>query len=225
MLVNRRKIDIKYPDYSVNELSLAFYDRINATKDAAIDEINKLTGNDDLEIFRIQMAIEWYMAKNAQDVDFSEFAPFDLSVLKDKEPTTIEIFLSASLHSSYFGEDHFESGNLLEAFDCLAQASETLGLAQGYRLAEDFKNEETLIKKIIISDKASQARHAENRSIKNACIDYYASTYESKINSLDKKYQAGAKDKAATDLTTQQPIVYRTARKYIDEYLKEKTVS
>lgn len=159
MLVNRRKIDIKYPDCSTKNLSLAFYDRINITKNEAIAEINELTGGDDLEISRIQMAIEWHLANNSQDEDFAEFAPFDLSVLEDKEPTFIELMLSSSLHSSYFGEDHFEAGNLLEAFDCLARASETLGLAKGYKLAEDFKDRETQIKKMILSDKAINARH------------------------------------------------------------------
>ena len=191
MLVNRRKIDIKYPDCSASDLSLAFYDRINFTKDSAIEEINKLTENDDLEIARIQMAIEWYIAKNAQDENFSEFAPFDLSVLKDKEPTIKEIFLSASLHSSYFGEEHFESGNLLKAFNCLAQASEMLGFVQGYKLAENVKDEETLIKKMVLSNKASQARHAENRAMKDQVIQYYK----------DNREMLGSKEKASYEIS------------------------
>jgi hypothetical protein len=225
MLVNPKKTDIKYPDCSVEDLALSFYDRINVVKDSAIAEINKLTGGDDLEISRIQMAMEWKIAKgvNDQDPDFSQHAnSVDLNVLNGQEPTIIEIFLSASLHSSYFGEEYFEAGNLLEAFNSLASANETLGLAQGYMLATDMKDTEALIKKMTLSDKAGQARHAETRSIKKDCINYYASVWEDKINKLDKKYQAKEKDKAAIETTAQQPISLRKAREYIDEYLKEK---
>jgi hypothetical protein len=104
-----------------------------------------------------------------------------------------------------------------KSLDCLLSAHEIFGYADGMAYRNFFVT-------ISASQKAMK-RNAENRSIKAACIAYYASTHEARINSLDKRLQAKAKDAAAIEMTKQQPISTRKAREYISEYLKEKKVN
>jgi hypothetical protein len=101
-----------------------------------------------------------------------------------------------------------------KSLDCLLSAHETFGYANGMAYRNFFVT--------ISAAQKAMKRHAENRSIKAACIAYYASTHEARINSLDKRLQAKAKDAAAIEMTKQQPISNRKAREYINEYLKKK---
>lgn len=124
----------------------------------------------------------------------------------------VELTEQQRIYKKSMGQELIE--NEEKSLDCLLSAHEHLGYAQGM-------STRNLFVKISASNKAIK-RNAENRSIKNGCIDYYKLTHEARINSLDKKYQAGEKDKAAMELTNQQPISFRKAREYISNYLKEK---
>jgi len=68
--------------------------------------------------------------------------------------------------------------------------------------------------------KAATKRHVETHAIEKAAIEYYVSDHLCIVESLTGRHKTKAKNKAAEEMTKQQPIEFRTARRYIDKYHK-----
>jgi len=93
----------------------------------------------------------------------------------DKEPSDLEFFLSSALTVCASSMDSFREGDLEEAFNLLASASEYLGMAIG----RDMGDEIMKIERKKVSDSASDIRHAENRSMKAQAIQYFKDNHTS----------------------------------------------
>lgn len=107
-----------------------------------------------------------------------------------------------------------DNNNIIDTLRFIANGNYLIGACQIYGL-ETSEN----------SKKANKQRHIETNLIKQDAINYYVANHLAKISGLEKKAQSRAKNDAAVTLTKQQPIQFRTARKYIDEYHKKNTVS
>jgi hypothetical protein len=195
--------DIKAPVYESKHFTDAFIKSLARIESIIILEIRNIAGDDEGEVARIKGAIlgSW------DDID-------------NNERDYLEFVLSLALSACQTSILLFENGELLKAFSWLTTASGYLGNAQGHDTAAN----KHILKKKAVQLVAESKRHAETRAIKQDALAFYKAHYAADIDKI-KGQKGKAKDEAAIAITKQQPISFRTARDYIDEFHRKNTHS
>jgi len=191
-----------YEDVDPNDFLAAMLAELKQTQIKIDSLIEMLANGDANEIERIHEAFNNIAFKhavaNGVPMDHIEASFFSTDV---KEPTLIEVFLSGAYVSCGCCLFDLQDRDFSEAFANFANATYFLGMAEGIRKESNFNN----LKKLSIQIKASNARHAENRAMKDEAINYY----KDNINSL------GSKDNAAYEITKIVPVSSSTIRGWL----------